>query len=187
MVCDPGIGILKIVLALLSALRYNENWKTGLTFLQTRPEWKLPALYVLDSIVKNVGTPYTVYLGRNLYRTFMDAYTLMDQGTRKAMEGLLKTWKQPVPESMDPRPVFPPDVTRDIENALIKYRTAAIQQQALSQKPGMSHNLPPRPMPNAAWRNTPTPPQTASRYHAANDPRVRQVSFFQSFPVHATN
>src|SRR4051794_34457169 len=99
---------------------------SSVDFRQTRPEWKLPALYVLDSIVKNVGTPYTVYLGRNLYRTFMDAYSLMDPGTRKAMEGLLKTWKQPVPESMDPRPVFSADVTRDIENALIKYRTVAI-------------------------------------------------------------
>ncbi|KAF2878311.1 hypothetical protein BDV95DRAFT_478930 [Massariosphaeria phaeospora] len=129
----------------------------------TRPEWKLPALYVLDSIVKNVGTPYTVYLGRNLYRTFMDAYTLMDQGTRKAMEGLLRTWKQPVPESMEARPVFSPDVTRDIENALNKYSKLAMQ-----------HGLPARPVSNPAWRNTPTPPQNITRYAAPNDPRVRQ-------------
>ncbi|KAG9618001.1 hypothetical protein KCU86_g13522, partial [Aureobasidium melanogenum] len=44
----------------------------------TAPGRKLPALYVLDSIVKNVGTPYTVYLGRNLFSTFMDSYTLVD-------------------------------------------------------------------------------------------------------------
>ncbi|KAF2826393.1 hypothetical protein CC86DRAFT_370404 [Ophiobolus disseminans] len=100
----------------------------------TRPDFKLPALYVLDSIVKNVGTPYTVYLGRSMYKTFMDAYLVMDQGTRKAMEGLLKTWKQPVPESMDPRPVFPADVTRDIENSLMKMRSAT-QQHALPARP----------------------------------------------------
>ncbi|KAI8943798.1 hypothetical protein NX059_001772 [Plenodomus lindquistii] len=134
----------------------------------TRPEWKLPALYVLDSIVKNVGTPYTVYIGRNLYRTFMDAYMVMDQGTRKAMEGLLRTWKQPVPESMDPRPVFPVDVTRDIENALGKMR-AAVQQQV--QRP--QHALPPRPPTNVAWRDTATPPQNGSHYAAPNDPRAR--------------
>ncbi|KAF2855298.1 hypothetical protein T440DRAFT_208745 [Plenodomus tracheiphilus IPT5] len=134
----------------------------------TRPEWKLPALYVLDSIVKNVGTPYTVYIGRNLYRTFMDAYLVMDQGTRKAMEGLLRTWKQPVPESMDPRPVFPVDVTRDIENALAKIR-AAVQQQV--QRP--QHALPPRPPTNVAWRDTATPPQNASHFAAPNDPRAR--------------
>ncbi|KAH8716980.1 hypothetical protein GQ44DRAFT_398493 [Phaeosphaeriaceae sp. PMI808] len=134
----------------------------------TRPEFKLPALYVLDSIVKNVGTPYTVYLGRNMYRTFMDAYLVMDQGTRKAMEGLLRTWKQPVPESMDHRPVFPADVTRDIENALAKIRTA-VQQQV--QRP--QHALPARPPTTLGWRETPTPPQNAPHFAAPNDPRTR--------------
>ena len=93
------------------------------------------------------------------------------------MDGLLKTWKQPVPESMDSRPVFSAEVTRDIENALIKFRTVAVQQQALSQRP--PHGLPPRPPNNAVanmpWRNTPTPPQTVPRYAAPNDPRIRQV------------
>lgn len=143
--------------------------------LQTRPEWKLPALYVLDSIVKNVGTPYTVYLGRNLYRTFMDAYLVMDPGHRRAMEGLLKTWKQPVPESMDPRPVFGSDTTRDIETALIKIKT--VQEQARPV-----HGLPPRPAANPGatqWRSTPTPPQNFPRYAAPNDPRVRQVCSFE--------
>ncbi|KAK7535647.1 hypothetical protein IWX49DRAFT_264183 [Phyllosticta citricarpa] len=95
----------------------------------TRPEWKLPALYVLDSIVKNVGTPYTVYLGSNLYDTFVNAYTLVDTPTRKALEGLLRTWKQPVPESMDTRPVIPVEVTRKIDNVLLKFKTVAMQAQ----------------------------------------------------------
>ncbi|KAF3053719.1 hypothetical protein E8E11_011693 [Didymella keratinophila] len=133
----------------------------------TRPEWKLPSLYVLDSIVKNVGTPYTVYLGRNLYRTFMDAYLVVDQATRKAMEGLLRTWKQPVPESMDTRPVFPANVTADIENAVNKIRSVAAQ----TQPPRPMHALPPRPPSNVAWRDTSTPPQNLPRYPAPNDPR----------------
>lgn len=135
--------------------------------LQTRPEWKLPSLYVLDSIVKNVGTPYTVYLGRNLYRTFMDAYLVVDQATRKAMEGLLRTWKQSVPESMDTRPVFPANVTGDIENAVNKIRSVAAQ----TQPPRPMHALPPRPPSNVAWRDTSTPPQNLPRYPAPNDPR----------------
>ena len=129
---------------------------------------------MLDSIVKNVGTPYTVYLSRNLYKTFMEAWSLVDENTRKSMEGLLRTWKQPVPESMDPRPVFAPQVTRDIENTLIKYRTAAVQQAHLTQRPPLQQNVPGRPMPNTPWRNTPTPPQNPSRYPPI-DPRVRQV------------
>ena len=135
--------------------------------VQTRPEWKLPSLYVLDSIVKNVGSPYTVYLGRNLYRTFMDAYLVVDQATRKAMEGLLRTWKQSVPESMDIRPVFPANVTGDIENAVNKIRTVAAQTQV----PRPMHALPARPPSNAAWRDTSTPPQNMPRYPAPNDPR----------------
>lgn len=111
----------------------------------TAPSRKLPALYVLDSIVKNVGTPYTVYLGRNLYSTFMDAYTLVDGITRRNMDNLLKTWKEPVPGSVDPRPVFPPETVRPIENALIKAKTAALQTQR--------HVLP-----QPVYRNTPTPP-----------------------------
>ncbi|PVH99627.1 hypothetical protein DM02DRAFT_629215 [Periconia macrospinosa] len=136
----------------------------------TRPEWKLPALYVLDSIVKNVGTPYTVYLGRNLYRTFMDAYLVINEATRKAMEGLLRTWKQPVPDSMDPHPVFSPEVTGDIENALNKFRSA-VQATPVARP---MHALPPRPATNTIWRNTPTPPQNGARYAAPQDPRARQ-------------
>jgi pre-mRNA cleavage complex 2 protein Pcf11 len=103
----------------------------------------------LDSIVKNVGTPYTVYLGKGLYSTFMDAYTLVDSSVRRAMEGMLKTWKEPVPGSLDKRPVFPPEVVRPIENALIKAKTAALQHQRL---------------PQAGYKNTPTPPQTNGQF-----------------------
>ncbi|KAI5266219.1 hypothetical protein E4T47_08304 [Aureobasidium subglaciale] len=127
----------------------------------TAPGRKLPALYVLDSIVKNVGTPYTVYLGRNLFSTFMDSYTLVDSHTRKSMEAMLKTWKEPVPGSMDPRPVFPADVTRTIENALIKARTAAVQLQTRNRTP---LGIPGRPMSSATYRNTPTPPHNANQF-----------------------
>ncbi|KKK17934.1 mRNA cleavage factor complex component Pcf11, partial [Aspergillus ochraceoroseus] len=71
----------------------------------TPPLQKLPALYVVDSIVKNVGTPYTLFLGRNMYQTFMNAYTLVDSQTRRKLDEMLKTWKEPVPGSLDTRPV----------------------------------------------------------------------------------
>lgn len=92
---------------------------------------------------------------------------MVDQATRKAMEGLLRTWKQSVPESMDPRPVFPANVTGDIENAVNKIRTVAAQTQV----PRPMHALPARPPSNVAWRDTSTPPQNMSRYPAPNDPR----------------
>lgn len=65
------------------------------------------------------------------------------------MEGMLKTWKEPVPGSMDKRPVFPPEVVRPIENALIKAKTAALQHQRL---------------PPAGYKNTPTPPQSNGQF-----------------------
>ncbi|KAI9815736.1 MAG: hypothetical protein M1827_002132 [Pycnora praestabilis] len=129
------------------------------------PDRKLPALYVVDSIVKNIGTPYTLFFGRNLYQTFMNAYLLVGAQTRKNMDAMLKTWKEPVPGSLDTRPVFPIDVTRGIENALIKARTAAVKQEQQSRN---QQRVPGRPNPMAtpqiSWRNTPTPPQYAGRY-----------------------
>jgi pre-mRNA cleavage complex 2 protein Pcf11 len=106
---------------------------------------------VLDSIIKNVGTPYTVYLGRNLYNTFMGAYTLVDPMTRRAMDNLLKTWKEPVPGLLDTKPVFGQEITRPIENALIKAKTAALQNQ---------RTVPGQP----PFTNTPTPPQFNGNY-----------------------
>ncbi|KAL9106926.1 MAG: hypothetical protein Q9227_008112 [Pyrenula ochraceoflavens] len=99
------------------------------------PARKLPALYVLDSLAKNVGTPYTLYLGHNLYETFMNAYVLVDGSIRKKMDEMLKTWKEPVPGSLDTRPVFPLEKSRQIENALIKARTNALARQQTQTRP----------------------------------------------------
>lgn len=77
----------------------------------------------------------------------MEAYRLVDQGTRRALDALLKTWKEPVPGSLDPRPVFPPEAVQPIENAMIQFRTVTLQKQRQGQPPVMG------------YRNTPTPPQ----------------------------
>ncbi|KAG6008182.1 hypothetical protein E4U43_000195 [Claviceps pusilla] len=117
---------------------------------QAPPAKKLPSLYVLDSIVKNVGTPYTLYFGRNLFKIFMESYAVVDSTVRRKMEEMLRTWKDPVPGSMDTRPVFSHELVRPIENALMKARAATMPQQG---------PIPGRPrsamMPH---RNTPTPP-----------------------------
>ncbi|KAK6352663.1 hypothetical protein TWF730_009477 [Orbilia blumenaviensis] len=130
---------------------------------KTSPLRKLPALYLLDSIAKNVGTPYTLFFGRNLYRTFMDAYSLVEGPVRRKLEEMLQTWKQPVPGSTSSNPLFPAETTRKIDNALIKARTAAVQQQqkqmkqdsarfGVGQQPGTVATNP------GPYRSTPTPP-----------------------------
>ncbi|KAJ4859886.1 subunit of cleavage factor IA pcf11 domain-containing protein [Trichoderma breve] len=120
--------------------------------LKAPPNKKLPALYVMDSIVKNVGTPYTLYFGRSLFKIFMESYAVVDHSIRRKMEEMLKTWKDPVPGSMDTRPVFSHELVRPIENALMKVRAASMPQQGQGGIPG-------RPRPGMfPHRNTPTPP-----------------------------
>lgn len=123
--------------------------------LKAPPSKKLPSLYVLDSIVKNVGTPYTLYFGRNLFKTFMESYAVVDSNVRRKMEEMLRTWKDPVPGSMDTRPVFSHELVRPIENALMKARAATMPQQG---------PIPGRPRPAMMpHRNTPTPPGIGMR------------------------
>ncbi|KAJ0423839.1 hypothetical protein BJY00DRAFT_277523 [Aspergillus carlsbadensis] len=146
----------------------------------TPPAQKLPALYVADSIVKNVGTPYTLFLGRNLYQTFMNAYTLVDSQTRRKLDEMLKTWKEPVPGSLDTRPVFPLEITRSIENALIKARTAALQQQqARGQQDVYSRGRVGTP---PGWPNTSTPPQNAARYPPTSSQPLGRTGSANGYP-----
>jgi pre-mRNA cleavage complex 2 protein Pcf11 len=124
--------------------------------MQVAPHKKLPSLYVLDSIVKNVGTPYTLFFGKRLYDTYMNAYASVDMPTRRKMDEMLRTWKEPIPGSIDTRPVFPPDVTRPIENALLKARTSAMELQQRNEQKNMGRA---RQIPQGApYRDTSTPP-----------------------------
>lgn len=120
--------------------------------MQAAPHKKLPALYVLDSIAKNVGTPYTLFFAKRLYTTFWEAYAVADAPTRKKMHEMFKTWKEPIPGSIDRRPVFPPDVTQPIENALIRATASGDEQvRRLAQSRAMAHQAVP-------YRGTGTPP-----------------------------
>jgi hypothetical protein len=96
---------------------------------------------------------------------------------------MLSTWKQPIPGSMEHRPVFPLEVVKPIDTTLLKVRTIALQHQqaARSQTPSM-HALPPRPgamTPQPDWARIGTPPQSHPMYPQAQqhvDPRYRVPS-----------
>lgn len=98
-----------------------------------------------------------------MYQTFMNAYTLVDTVTRRKLDEMLKTWKEPVPGSLDTRPVFPPEITRNIENALIKARTAALQHQQPRIPPELLNRNNRGGATPPGWTNSPTPPQGMSR------------------------
>ncbi|QSL67148.1 hypothetical protein MERGE_001537 [Pneumocystis wakefieldiae] len=91
------------------------------------PSHKLPALYLLDSICKNIGSPYTIYFGQNLSKIFINTYTLMEPHLRMKMEELLQTWKQPVPGTNSLAPVFSQEITRKIDGLLNKIRQLRLQ------------------------------------------------------------
>ncbi|KAK5070813.1 mRNA 3' end processing factor [Lithohypha guttulata] len=145
------------------------------------PARKLPALYVLDSLVKNVGSPYTVYFGNGLHETFMLAYSQVDQNVRRKLEEMLKTWREPVPGSLSNTPVFPLTSTQSIYEALSRFRAGTgarppqqqirlpnmIQAQALQYRqtptpqPPMSY----QPPPINVQQPTPTPPPQPQPYY----------------------
>ncbi|RMZ77885.1 hypothetical protein DV738_g4200, partial [Chaetothyriales sp. CBS 135597] len=128
---------------------------------RTPPSRKLPALYVLDSVVKNVGSPYNVYFGRNLYQTFMGAYSQVDEKVRRKLEEMLRTWREPVPGSSTTTPVFPLSTTQSIVDNLTKLRAAAAPPpQRYQQTPTVPMPSRTTALPTYDYRSTPTPPQT---------------------------
>lgn len=94
------------------------------------------------------------------------------------MDEMLKTWKEPVPGSIDTRPVFPVEVTRPIENALIKARTSALQQEQLrtqQQLMGRGRSA----VGQTPYRNTPTPPNSS---HQPMYPPPGHPGYNQQYP-----
>ncbi|KAI9481275.1 MAG: hypothetical protein EXX96DRAFT_595146 [Benjaminiella poitrasii] len=80
------------------------------------PGQKLPVLYLIDSICKNVGGVYISHFARNIVNVFLDAYTLVDPTIRKSFERLLQTWKNGLPGG---QPVFSRHVIESIERSVM--------------------------------------------------------------------
>ncbi|KAJ9474267.1 Protein PCF11 [Pseudozyma hubeiensis] len=83
--------------------------------MQSHPSIRLPALYTLDSISKNIGHPYTQLWSARIVPIFLESYRLVDQPTKLRMEELLGTWKTAGPGA---RPLFGDNAQWSIERAL---------------------------------------------------------------------
>ncbi|CDU25413.1 related to PCF11 component of pre-mRNA 3`-end processing factor CF I [Sporisorium scitamineum] len=83
--------------------------------MQSHPSIRLPALYTLDSISKNIGHPYTQLWAARIVPIFLESYRLVDQPTKLRMEELLATWKTAGPGA---RALFGDNVQWSIERAL---------------------------------------------------------------------
>ncbi|XP_059109595.1 pre-mRNA cleavage complex 2 protein Pcf11-like [Peromyscus eremicus] len=58
---------------------------------------KLPLMYLIDSIVKNVGKEYLTAFTKNLVATFICVFEKVDQNTRKSLFKLRSTWDEIFP------------------------------------------------------------------------------------------
>ncbi|KAL1934731.1 hypothetical protein VTP01DRAFT_6913 [Rhizomucor pusillus] len=89
------------------------------------PDQKLPVLYLIDSICKNIGGVYIAHFARNITQVFLDAYKVTDPQTRRSFERLLQTWKNGMPNGA---PVFPRHVIEPIERSIHYIRQNQPQQ-----------------------------------------------------------
>ncbi|XP_050299204.1 pre-mRNA cleavage complex 2 protein Pcf11 isoform X2 [Anthonomus grandis grandis] len=60
-------------------------------------EVKLPILYLIDCIVKNVGQTYTAIFSQNIVSTFCNVFKMVDEKTRLEMFKLRQTWNDVFP------------------------------------------------------------------------------------------
>lgn len=62
-------------------------------------EVKLPILYLIDSIVKNVDNTYTELFSQNIVSTFCNVFKVVDESTRSEMFKLRQTWNDVFPQN----------------------------------------------------------------------------------------
>ncbi|PWY96894.1 hypothetical protein BCV70DRAFT_203229 [Testicularia cyperi] len=116
--------------------------------MHSHPSVRLPALYTLDSISKNIGHPYTQLWSERIVPMFLESYRVVDQPTKRRMEELLVTWKTAGPIG---RPLFGDDAQWKIERALFGSQGMPLPQpqQQQQQQQQQYRNTPPTSDPRA--------------------------------------
>ncbi|KAF9091846.1 hypothetical protein BGX29_010730 [Mortierella sp. GBA35] len=122
--------------------------------LRTAPaNQKLPTLYLIDSIIKNVGGPYLNLFARTIVTLFLDAYTVVDSSAKASFEKVLGTWPNWNTQ------LFPRELIAKIEHGVrsIRQQKQGSNQPSHSREDPYAHNAGNMYGSNGS-QNRPTPP-----------------------------
>ncbi|PWA24396.1 hypothetical protein CCH79_00011860 [Gambusia affinis] len=86
-----------LVLNLFGLFVPERRTKPWTLFFKAPTAEKLPVLYLVDSIVKNVGGEYLAVFAKNLIASFICVFEKVDENTRKSLFKLRSTWDDVFP------------------------------------------------------------------------------------------
>mmetsp|Transcript_8972 Transcript_8972/g.9956 ORF Transcript_8972/g.9956 Transcript_8972/m.9956 type:complete len:574 (+) Transcript_8972:326-2047(+) len=100
--------------------------------LQSPPNAKLPVIYLMDSILKNVGGVYLDMFAKNLFYNVTSTFDKVDSQTRNLITSLVETWKQ--------SRLFAPNLITRIEVRMHNVLKSGYNQQGYGNQPPPVHN-----------------------------------------------